>query len=246
MNHTQGARLVMVTGMVNKVAKKYMIVICFFIGIVTGMVQNELTVPIVTSPNRPYYHGVRGKDQISITINVDWGSEFIPGMLKVLDVKGIKATFFVTGNWVKKNSEMLKIIAQKGHEIGNHGYSHLHPTQLTNNSLVELIKRNEELIYEITGKKTKLFAPPYGEVDERISRVASSIGYSTIMWSADTIDWQRPAPEIIVQRAINKIDDGGILLMHPTNPTVNALGEIIEVLQQRGYNFVTVSELIGK
>ncbi|NLJ84309.1 MAG: polysaccharide deacetylase, partial [Halanaerobiaceae bacterium] len=71
-----------------------------------------------------------------------------------------------------------------------------------------------------------------------------SIGYKTIMWSADTIDWQRPAPEIIVQRAVNKIDDGGIILMHPTEPSLAALDNIIDILKQRGYKFVTVSQLI--
>jgi len=225
--------------------KKYLIIVCFFLGIIAGMVQNDLVLPTISNPNNAYYHGIRGNDQIALTINVDWGEEFIPGMLDVMEEKNIKATFFVTGYWANKNQKLLRKISEMGHEIGNHGYSHQHPKQLSQNELIELIKKNEELIYQISSQRSKLFAPPYGEVDERISNVAKSIGYDTIMWSADTIDWQRPSPDIIVQRAVNKIDDGGIILMHPTKPSLAALDDIIGTLEERGYSFVTVSELIN-
>ncbi|MFI5358744.1 MAG: polysaccharide deacetylase family protein [Halanaerobiales bacterium] len=224
--------------------RKYVILLCFFLGLIVGMAANELVVPVNTAPERPYYHGVRGRNQIALTINVDWGEEFIPGMLKIMEERDVRATFFVTGQWAMKNKEMLKLMADKGHEIGNHGYSHQHPAKLSRDGLIELIKKNEEVIYQITKQRTRLFAPPYGEVDERIAGIVSSIGYKTIMWSADTIDWQRPAPEIIVQRAVNKIDDGGIILMHPTEPSLAALDDIIDILTKRGYRFVTVSELI--
>lgn len=224
--------------------KKYIILISLFLGVIIGMIQTDLVIPINSSPESPYYHGVRGKNQIALTINVDWGEEFIPGMLKIMEDNGMKATFFVTGNWSNKNKKLLKTIVEKGHEIGNHGFSHKHPKDLNRDGLIELIKKNEELIYQITAHRTVLFAPPYGEVDERISSIASSIGYDTIMWSADTIDWQRPAAEVIVQRAVNKIDDGGIILMHPTEPSLAALADIINTLNDRGYYFVTVSELI--
>lgn len=224
--------------------RKYVILLCFFLGLIVGMAANELVVPVNTAPERPYYHGVRGRNQIALTINVDWGEEFIPGMLKIMEERDVRATFFVTGQWAMKNKEMLKLMADKGHEIGNHGYSHQHPAKLSRDGLIELIKKNEEVIYQITKQRTRLFAPPYGEVDERIAGIVSSNGYKTIMWSADTIDWQRPAPEIIVQRAVNKIDDGGIILMHPTEPSLAALDDIIDILTKRGYRFVTVSELI--
>lgn len=208
------------------------------------MAENELIIPVNTANNSPYYHGVRGRNQISLTINVDWGEEYIPGFLKVFEEKGVKVTFFVTGYWAEKNRELLKLMAEKGHEIGNHGFRHAHLKSLSNNELIELIKKNEELIFQITGQRTALFAPPYGEVDSRISSIAGSIGYSTIMWSADTVDWQRPAKELIVQRAVNKIDDGGIILMHPTEPSLQALEDIIDILTKKGYKFVKVSELI--
>ncbi|MEJ6951541.1 polysaccharide deacetylase family protein [Natronospora cellulosivora (SeqCode)] len=226
--------------------KKYIIVIAFFVGIITGMVQTNLIMPTASSPNTPYYHGVRGNNNIALTINVDWGEEYLKDMLQVLHNNNVKVTFFVTGKWANKNQDLLKLMSDLGHEIGNHGYSHAHPKQLTNEQLIDLIKKNEDLINQITNKRTNLFAPPYGEVDDRIASVANSIGYSTIMWSADTIDWQRPPAEVVAQRAINKIDDGGIILMHPTQPSLDALDRIITTLKGRDYNFVTISELINK
>ncbi|MFW6029522.1 MAG: polysaccharide deacetylase family protein [Halanaerobiales bacterium] len=224
--------------------KKYLIVIFFFIGIIAGMVQYDLIMPTIGSPNAAYYHGKKGNNNISLTINVDWGEEYLTAMLEIFQKKDINVTFFVTGKWADKNKELLNRMSTLGHEIGNHGYSHAHPKQLSDAHLIELIKKNEELIFQITDKRTKLFAPPYGEVDDRIASVAASIGYNTIMWSADTIDWQRPPAEVVAQRAINKIDDGGIILMHPTKPSLEALDNIITTLESRGYNFVTVSELI--
>lgn len=222
----------------------YLVVLALFLGIIAGMLTtNDLTVPTTGGPDQAYFHGIKGKDQVSLTINVDWGGEYIPGMLDCFSDYDIKVTFFVTGKWAEKNPELLSKMAEE-HEIGNHGYSHLHPKQLSRNGLIDLIKKNEEIIKGITGQTPHHFAPPYGEQDQRIVSIASSIGYKTIMWSADTIDWQRPAPEIIEQRAVNKIDDGGIILMHPTEPSLAALPQIISRIQERGFKFVTVSQLI--
>jgi peptidoglycan/xylan/chitin deacetylase (PgdA/CDA1 family) len=224
--------------------RKYLIVIAFFLGIIIGMSRHELIMPTTGNPNTPYYHGVRGRDQISLAINVDWGEEYLPGMLRILRDKGVKATFFVTGNWASKYPDLLKEMATLGHEIGNHGYRHVHIKDLTREEIIALIEKNEELIRQITGQKTRLFTPPYGEIDQRITAVVSSIGYRTIMWSADTIDWQRPASVIIEERAVNKTDDGGIILIHPTKPTIYALEKIIDRLRGRGFSFVPISELI--
>ncbi|TDX46618.1 polysaccharide deacetylase family protein [Orenia marismortui] len=193
---------------------------------------------------KAYYQGPSGKKAMSLTINVAWGEEYLPSMLDTLDKYQVKATFFFIGRWVEKFPDKTKEIKERGHELGNHGYRHLHPKKLSKDKLVKLIKDNEELIYKTTGIRTNLFAPPYGEVDDRISEVASEAGYKTIMWSADTIDWQRPAPEVIINRVLSKAQNGGIVLMHPTKPTSQALAQIIEKLQAKGYKLVTVSELL--
>jgi len=222
----------------------YIIIIFLMVGVFAGMVQNELVIPALGNRLEPYYHGIRGENRISITFNVDWGEDYIPGILKILESKNVKVTFFVTGNWAGKFTDLLRQISKEGHEIGNHGYSHKNPVQLSDSQLENHIRKNETLIYTITGKRTSLYAPPYGDINNRVTAIVSNLGYKTIMWSADSIDWQRPAPEIIVQRVVNKIDDGGIILLHPTKPTLQALPEIINKLKARNFKFITISELI--
>ena len=224
--------------------KYYLILIIFLVGMIAGVLQHDLAVPAFSEGEGAYRHGIRGYNQISLTFNVDWGREYIPSILDILEEKNVKATFFLTGNWAEKNPELTRKITDQNHEIGNHGYRHRHLTEISESGLIDLIKKNEELLYELTEERTSLFAPPYGEVDRRITSIAESIDYKTILWSADTIDWQRPSPGLIVQRAVNKVSDGGIILMHPTEPTVRALPDIITTLQNRGFNFVTVSQLI--
>jgi len=207
--------------------------------------SNNLKEQAVFNPqNKAIYNGPKDKKAMALTINVAWGEEYLPSMLDTLDKYDVKATFFFVGRWVEKFPEKIKEIQKRGHELGNHGFRHLHPKQLDKERLIKLIKDNEQLIDKTTGYQTNLFAPPYGEVDDRVAQVAAEIGYKTIMWSADTIDWQRPAPEVIINRVVSKAGNGGIVLMHPTKPTAEALPQIIERLQDEGYNLVTVSELL--
>ncbi|WP_051412071.1 polysaccharide deacetylase family protein [Halonatronum saccharophilum] len=200
--------------------------------------------PVFQDQNKAYYQGPTDKAQMSLAINVAWGEEYLPSMLDTLDEHNVKATFFFIGRWVEKFPDMIKEIQDKGHEIGNHGYRHLHPKQLSKEGVVDMIKKNEELIEDVTGYKTNLFAPPYGEVDDRIVEIANELGYKTIMWTVDTIDWQRPAPQVIVNRIVPKAKNGGIVLMHPTEPTAQALPEMIKGLSEKGYNLVTISQLL--
>lgn len=203
-------------------------------------------VDIPVSGVAPYYHGNAAKPQMSLTINVDWGEEYIPLMLKILEQKGVKATFFVTGKWASKYPGLVRQIQAAGHEIGNHGYSHAHPNQLTDGQLIEHLKKNEEIIQGITGQRTTLYAPPYGEYNKRVVQIAHEQGYRLIMWTADTIDWQRPAPEVIQERVLNKASNGGIVLMHPIQQTAQALPGMIDGLKAKGYQLVTVSENLNQ
>lgn len=199
-------------------------------------------VDIPVSGVAPYYHGNAQKEQMSLTINVDWGEEYIPLMLEILKQKNVKATFFVTGKWASKFPDLVKRIYNAGHEVQNHGYSHAHPNQLSEAQMIEHLKKNEEIIYNIIGVRTTLYAPPYGEYNKNVVRIADAQGYKLIMWTADTIDWQRPTPEVIKQRILKKASKGGIVLMHPIQQTVQALPGMIDGLRAKGYQLVTVSE----
>ncbi|MDO7787481.1 polysaccharide deacetylase family protein [Desulforamulus aquiferis] len=192
----------------------------------------------------PVYQGNDQEKKIALACNVFWGEEYIPKMLETLAEHKVKVTFFAGGTWVEDFPEILKRMDAAGHEIGTHGYSHPHPDQLSKSGNLRDMHKAEKLIYETINKKPTLYAPPYGERGPAVLKAAEEMGYTFVLWSVDTIDWQRPSPDVIVRRVLGKAHNGAIVLMHPTAPTVAALPQIISHLQRQGYQFVTVGELI--
>jgi probable sporulation protein (polysaccharide deacetylase family) len=193
---------------------------------------------------QPFYQGKTTEPQVALACNVFWGEEYLPEMLDTMDKYNIKATFFIGGSWAKRNPDMLKLIVQRGHELGNHTYSHPHPSALNKDQNKDQIKRAEELVFDLTGIRTALYAPPYGEFNDTVLIAASELGYRTIMWSIDTIDWKRPPEDVIINRVMKKIHNGAIILIHPTEPTAKALPELISRLQESGYTLTTVSSIL--
>ncbi|MGI5891492.1 MAG: polysaccharide deacetylase family protein [Bacillota bacterium] len=219
------------------------IVIALLIGFIFSW--QYFTHNAVPTAGDPYYHGLEQGKKISLTINVDWGEEYLPDMLKVLEENNVKATFFLTGRWAENNPALAKKIADNGHEIGNHAYSHTGPNSLSYEGNREEISKTAAAIKKATGVDCKLYAPPSGEKGTQVLQAAADEGYTTILWSIDTVDWKRPAPDVIIERVLKKAHPGGIILAHPTNPTLEALPAILQRLQDEGYQFVTVSENIG-
>jgi probable sporulation protein (polysaccharide deacetylase family) len=200
---------------------------------------------IPTTEISPIYQGSNDKKHISFAINVDWGEEFIPEMLSIFDQHQIRCTFFLTGRWTDKFPDIAKEISDKSHEIGNHGYKHDSPNKMSLEEVKRDIQKTEEIIKSVTGRETKLYAPPSGEREEHVLRAAHELSYKTVLWSIDTIDWQRPQPDIIMKRILDKAHNGAIVLMHPTEPTIKALSKTISELKNQGFVFTTVSENIN-
>ncbi len=192
----------------------------------------------------PVFEVPAARGMMSLAINVDWGEEYLPAMLGILASHGVRATFFPTGRWAEKFPELVTRIHQAGHELGNHGYAHDHPTQLSEGQLAASLERTAAVLERVTGTRPRLYAPPYGEWDERVVRHAAALGYRTILWTLDTIDWQRPPAEKILQRILPRARSGAIVLMHPTEPTVAALPALISGLQAAGFRLVPVGELL--
>ena len=213
---------------------------CVALFMLVGLLHPE----IQRSIPEPIRSGSPASPKIALCCNVFWGEEYLPDMLNTLDANQIKATFFIGGTWAQKNQQLLLEIANRGHGLANHSYSHPHPNLLTKQKNQEQIVKTDKLIQEITGKQTTLYAPPYGEYNDTVLLAAHELGYRTILWSIDTIDWQRPSAEIIKQRVLKKLHPGAIILMHPTAPTAQALPGLIKEIQNRGYQVVPVSELL--
>jgi probable sporulation protein (polysaccharide deacetylase family) len=200
---------------------------------------------ITTAHFQPIYRGPTSEPRVALMINVDWGDEFIPGMLEVFDYYGVSATWFPTGRWAKASNGLAKTIAQAGHEIGNHGGWHGAASEMSREETTRLIQEGEDLILEATGQRPQVFAPPSGDFNQQTVAVAAELGYKTVLWTIDTVDWQKPAPTVIIDRIKSKLVNGALILMHPTQPTLEALPVILDYFAQRGFQCMTVTELLA-
>ncbi len=208
---------------------------------------SELQPKISEEYFKPVYHGNPESSRVALAINVAWGEEYLPEMLKILAEEKTKVTFFLVGTWVKTFPDLTKELFRCGHELANHGSYHGHPLQMKREELKRIISDNERLIESVTGKPSvSYFAPPYGEISPLIVSAAGELGYQTIMWSVDSVDWKKPAPEILLNRVLSKIEAGGIILLHPTAPTKTALRELIRSLRKKGLEPGTVSGVLEK
>ena len=191
-----------------------------------------------------FYNGNTENNKISLMINVYSGNEYLIDMLNTLKEMNVKATFFIGGVWLDKNPELFLSIVEDGHEIGNHGYFHKDHATLNYQQNQTEILSTHKLVKEYANINMNLFAPPSGSFSSTTLEAASDLGYKTIMWSKDTIDWRDQDTEKIISRATNKLANGDLILMHPTYCTAISLATIIEKIQQKGFVLSTVSQNI--
>ena len=191
-----------------------------------------------------YYNGDKSSKNVSLMLNVYWGTEYLDTMLEILKENDVKTTFFIGGTWAVLNEDMLQKIYQDGHEIANHGYHHKDHDKLDEKGNLDEISTTHTIVKELLNVEMELFAPPSGAYDKTTVSVASSLGYKTIMWTRDTVDWRDKDAELIYSRAIKNASGGDLILMHPTEKTVEALPKIIDWFKQNGFNLTTVSQTI--
>lgn len=191
------------------------------------------------------YFGDRSSNKVSLMVNVYWGDEFIQPMLDIFKEKNCTTTFFVGGVWASKNAEMLNKIIEYGHEIGNHGYYHKDQNKISQEENYKEISQTHQIVKSLSGVEMNLFAPPSGAYNDTTLSVAYSLGYKTIMWTLDTIDWRDQDKNLILSRAIKNTKGGDLILMHPTAKTLEALPDIIDTLKAKGLEIATVSQTLG-
>jgi peptidoglycan-N-acetylglucosamine deacetylase len=196
--------------------------------------------------SEPIYRGNPQKAMVSLLINVAWGNEYIPEILKILNGHQTKATFFFDGSWVKKNPDLARLIKEAGHEIGNHAYSHPDLKQRSRGETLVELQRTNDIIQDTIGIKPKWFAPPSGSFNQATIQVADQLHMKTILWTVDTVDWKKPSATEMVRRVVSKVENGSMILMHPTKPVVEGLGMMITEMKEKGYQLGTVSDLMSE
>ncbi|MDN4608341.1 polysaccharide deacetylase family protein [Sporosarcina highlanderae] len=195
---------------------------------------------------QPIFRGNPEKPMVSLLINVAWGNEFIPPILKILDEQDVKATFFFDGSWTNKNPDLAKMIYKEGHEIGNHAYSHPDLQKRSRAETMEEITKTNDAIFETLNVVPKWFGPPSGSFNQQTVEVAHELKMKTILWTVDTVDWRKPHPTEMVNRVLSKVENGSMILMHPTDPVAKGLGTMITEIKAKGLQIGTVSELMSE
>lgn len=196
-------------------------------------------------PAGPIYSGNPGKHAVAFAVNVAWGEAFLPDMLRTLERKGVRATFFLVGQWAERYPEAAMAIAAGGHEIASHGYSAVEFDRLSPAEAADQIERAAEAIRNATGREPTLFSPHKGTFSPDLLRVANEKGYETVLWSLDTVDWMKPGVDRMVYRILSGAHNGAVILMHPTDQTAAALEPMIEGLRRKGYRIVTLGTLLS-
>ncbi|MBE5748024.1 MAG: polysaccharide deacetylase [Clostridiales bacterium] len=218
------------------------VIICLvIISIFSLSLAGEVLTFATAESDKPIYKGNQQKNNVSLMFNVYQGTEYIDGILQTLEKHNAKATFFVGGSWVAKNQSVLKKIADSKNEIGNHGFLHRNHDKISLEKNKEEISLCHDIVFKTCGVKMTLFAPPSGAFSSSTLVAASELGYKTIMWSKDTIDWRDHDKNVIFRRAVKNLSNGDLVLMHPTKETLEALDDVLAEIKRQNFEVVAVS-----
>ena len=189
------------------------------------------------------------KKQIALTFDDGPHPSLTPKILTILAKYGVPATFFMVGQNVLNYPSAAKQVIDAGHEVGNHTFTHPHIAALNEKAILEEIGKCEDALEELCEYRPHLLRTPQGALTQNLERCLSDDDYILVLWSLDTRDWDNKSTAYIVQTVLGNVKSGDIILMHDyigyNSKTPEALEKIIPELLSQGYEFVTVSELLG-
>jgi peptidoglycan/xylan/chitin deacetylase (PgdA/CDA1 family) len=232
----------------------------FLLGVLTAAAQD--TTPIQASPTpapsplkpapsplKPATYSQAHVDQPYVAMTFDDGPSAAntPRLLDMLKQRNIKATFFLIGQNVAANPDIVRRILAEGHEIGNHTWTHPQLSKLGDDRVTAEITKTQDAIKQASGFTPTLLRPPYGAITPRQRQwIENQFGLSVILWSVDPLDWKRPGPSVVTQRILSQARPGAIILSHDIHKqTVDAMPATLDGLIAKGYKFATVTQLIA-
>ncbi len=183
-------------------------------------------------------------DSKKIALTFDDGPHpyYTEQLLDGLKERGVHATFFVMGKHVELYPEMIERMNEEGHLIGNHTYSHMQLNKGNGEEFKQELIRTNEVIENLTGQEVQYVRPPYGTWDKKFEK---ELNMFLVLWTIDPLDWCSDNVACIVQKVTDKAQENAIILMHDEyKSTVTAALQIVDALQEQGYEFVTVDEIL--
>ena len=184
---------------------------------------------------------------IAITFDDGPHPKNTPRLLNMLRARNIKATFYMVGSNVDLYPQVVRRVVAEGHEIGNHSYSHRLFSKMGDSEIRQELSRTRDAVQRAAGVQTLTLRPPFGGMLTRQREwVNAEFGYPIILWSIDPLDWKRPGPSVVCSRIVSATTPGSIILAHDLHSqTVDAMPATLDGLLQRGFKFVTVSQLLA-
>lgn len=224
------------------------VVLCATIAVPKGVAVFQNTIA-AAERKLPIYCVETPEKKVAISFDAAWGADDTDKLLEILDNNGVKTTFFMCGYWVDDYPEEVKKIAEAGHDLGNHSATHPHMSQLGKEQIKQELQNAHDKVKNLTGVEMDLFRPPFGEYDNKVIEAAKELGYETIQWDVDSLDWKELGAEHEINQVLNHkhLGNGSIILFHnDAKYTPEVLDRIIKGLQEKGYEIVPVSELIHR
>ncbi len=180
--------------------------------------------------------------KIAITFDDGPHPSYTEQLLDGLRERGVHATFFVTGEHAELHPDIIRRMQEEGHLVGNHTYSHLQLTKSNREVFKEELIKTNDILEEITGEEVQYVRPPYGSWDKSFEK---ELNMFPVLWNVDPLDWCSGNVSRIVEKIVSKTGENDIILMHDYYDTsVTAALQAIDELQEKGYTFVTVEEIL--
>lgn len=213
-------------------------------------IQSVSAQPAPAKKNLPIYCVNTDEKKVAISFDAAWGADDTEDLLRILRENDVKATFFLCGYWVDDYPEEVKRIYEEGHEIGNHSDTHPHGSQISlEQNKKEIMEVHEKVKNLLGGYEMDLYRPPFGEYNDTVLQAAKEVGYHTIQWDIDSLDWKEYGVQHEINQVLNHkhLGNGSIMLFHnDAKYTPDSLDSILKGLKEKGYEVVPVGELIHK
>ncbi|WP_373232693.1 delta-lactam-biosynthetic de-N-acetylase [Cohnella sp.] len=198
--------------------------------------------------NGAIFLGNTENKELFLTFDSGYENGYLPGILDVLKAKKVTAVFFVTGHFVRSQTELLKRMVNEGHLIGNHSWSHPDMTQISDMQIKNELEKVKEEVTKLTDQQNMRYVrPPRGIFDERMLRVCGELGYTNVFWSVAYKDWdvkQQKGWSYAYENVMGQLHPGAVILLHSiSSDNAGALGKIVDDARQRGYEFKRLDQL---
>lgn len=193
--------------------------------------------------------GNANEPNIALTFNISWGEEKVFDILKQLEANQTQATFFLSGEWAERHPDILEEISEGEHEIGMMGYRYKSYLDQEIEQVRKDLLHAREIFEKLGYEDIKLLRTPSGHFNKEIIELAEDMDFNVIHWNVNPNDWKNPGSDVIVDTVMKKTANGDILLLHASDSvkqTANALKTILPGLTNKGFKFVTISELISQ